>query len=166
MGYWMARRAFFSFHYANDIWRVSQIRNSWVTQDRETAGFWDAADWEKVKRAGDGAIKRWIDRQLDGTSVTVVLIGSETAERTYVRYEIARSHERGNGLLGVRIHRLKNSRGLTSSAGRNPFDDFYVQRNGSRTYLSETYPVYDWVSDDGYPNFADWIEEAASDVGR
>jgi hypothetical protein len=54
----MARRVFFSFHYERDIWRASQIRNSWVTKpDREYAGFWDAASWEEVKKKGDEAIK-------------------------------------------------------------------------------------------------------------
>jgi hypothetical protein len=162
----MARRVFFSFHYATDIWRVGQIRNSWVTKDRETAGFWDAADWEKVKRAGDEAIKRWIERQLDGTSVTVVLIGSETAERRFVKYEIRRSYERGNGLLGVPIHRMKDQLGFTSAAGRNPFEDFLVEEYGARKRLSEICPVYDWVLHDGYENFADWIEDAAVQVCR
>ena len=61
----MIRRVFFSFHYERDIWRVSQIRNSWVTKpDREAAGFWDAAKWEEVKRGGDAAIKKWINEQL------------------------------------------------------------------------------------------------------
>lgn len=162
----MARRVFFSFHYANDIWRVGQIRNSWVTKDRETAGFWDAADWEKAKRAGDEAIKRWIERQLDGTSVTVVLIGSATAERRFVKYEIRRSYERGNGLLGVWIHRMKDRFGFGGAAGRNPFDDFLVEECGVRKRLSEICPVYDWVLHGGYENFADWIEDAAVQVGR
>ena len=75
----MARHDFFSFHYQRDIMRVSQVRNSWVTKNNgTTAGFWDAANWESVKRGGDAAIKRWIEEQLDGTSVTVVLIGAET----------------------------------------------------------------------------------------
>lgn len=162
----MARRAFFSFHYQDDIWRAGQIRNSWVTQDREMAGFWDAADWENVKRGGDEAIRRWIENQLSGTSVTVVLIGSQTAERRYVRYEIKRSHERGNGLLGVCIHKLKDWNGQTSAAGTNPFEQFYIEDDGVRTSLSEMYPLYDWVSDDGYGNFAGWVERAARDAGR
>src|SRR5438309_1609781 len=73
----VARRVFFSFHYQRDIVRASQVRNSWVTQDRQTAGFLDAAAWEKVKRGGDAAIEAWIEDQLNGTSVTVVLIGAE-----------------------------------------------------------------------------------------
>ena len=95
----MARRVFFSFHYQNDIWRVSQIRNSWLTQSRQTAGFWDAADWESVKRGGENSIKSWIDNQLNGTSVTVVLIGSHTADRKFVKYEIEQSHAKAMAYL-------------------------------------------------------------------
>lgn len=47
----MARKVFFSFHYERDVWRAAQVRNSWVTKpDRETAGFWDSASWEEVKK--------------------------------------------------------------------------------------------------------------------
>ena len=84
----MARRVFFSFHYERDIWLASQVRNSWVTKpDREAAEFWDAASWEEVKKKGEEAIKRWIDKQLEGTSVTVVLIGAEIyARMSYNRW--------------------------------------------------------------------------------
>jgi hypothetical protein len=164
----MARRVFFSFHYERDAWRAAQVRNSWVTKpDREAAGFWDAADWEEVKKKGEEAINRWIDRQLEGTSVTAVLIGAETSERKYVQYEIRRSHERGNGLLGVYIHKLKNENGKTDNKGENPFSHFYyVEPNGKKTYLSEIYPIYDWVNDNGYANFGDWVEKAAKKAGK
>lgn len=163
----MARRVFFSFHYERDVWRANQVRNSWVTKpDREAAGFWDAAEWEKVKRQGDEAVKRWIDKQLEGTSVTVVLIGAETYTRKWVKYEIKQSCERGNGLLGVYIHKLKDKDGKTDTKGKNPFDLFYIERNGEKVYLSEIYPTYDWVDDDGYNNLGKWVEEAAKKVGR
>lgn len=50
----MARHTFFSFHYKRDIWRVNQIRNSWVTQGNTTADFWDDAKLgvsEKTRRS-------------------------------------------------------------------------------------------------------------------
>src|SRR5437867_4935474 len=97
----MARRVFFSFHYERDNWRAGQVRNSWVTRDREAAGFWDAAAWQEVKSRGDAAIRNWINEQLHGTSVTAVLIGAETASREYVLYEIKQSVARGNGLLDI-----------------------------------------------------------------
>jgi len=70
----MVRRVFFSFHYEKDVWRANVVRNSWVSKpDRESAGFIDAADFEKLKKQGEEAIKRWINGQLEGTSVTAVL---------------------------------------------------------------------------------------------
>ena len=108
----MARRVVFSFHCETDIQRASQVRNSWVTKpDREAAGFWDAAAWEEVKKKGEEAIKRWIDKQLEGTSVTVILIGAETSERRYIQYEINQSWNKGNGLIGAYVHNLKEQMG-------------------------------------------------------
>ena len=162
----MARRVFFSFHYERDIWRANVVRNSWVTQDREAAGFWDASLWEEAKKRGNEAIKRMIDKGLEGTSVTVVLIGAETTKREWVQYEIKESHNRSNGLLGVYIHNIKDRYGYTDSKGDNPFGRFYIERNGRRVYFSEIYPTYDWVNDNGYNNFGDWIEQEAKRAGR
>src|SRR6266849_904694 len=70
LGTVMARRVFFSFKY-EDVARAMVVRNSWVTQGREAAGFIDAAEFEELKEEGNNAIQAWIDDQLDGTSVTV-----------------------------------------------------------------------------------------------
>lgn len=163
----MARRVFFSFHYQRDSWRVNQVRNSWVTQG-ETNRFLDAASWEKVKKQGVKAIKRWIDGQLGGTSVTVVLIGKETASRKYVKYEIEQSYRRGNGLLGIYVHQLKNHSGETEwFAGENPFEHVVIGQGllFPKT-LASTVPIYDWIDDDGYRNISAWIEKAARSAGR
>ena len=88
----MARRVFFSFKY-KDVSRSMVVRNSWVAQGKEAAGFVDAANFEKIKRQGDTAIKRWIDNQLNGTSVTVVLVGQHTCGSRWVKYEIGTEKE-------------------------------------------------------------------------
>lgn len=103
----MSRRAFFSFKY-KDVSRAMVVRNSWVTQGKEAAGFIDAAYFEEVKRQGDTAIKNWIDNQLKGTSVTVVLVGAKTCSSKWVKYEIEKSKERGNGLLGIDISKIRD----------------------------------------------------------
>jgi len=162
----MTRRVFFSFHYERDIWRTNIVRNSWVTQDREAAGFWDASLWEEAKKEGDEAIKRMIDEGLKNTSVTVVLIGAKTSGRRWVKYEIKESHNRGNGLLGVYIHNIKDQSGHTDLKGNNPFDNFYIEKNGKKVYLSDLYPTYDWISNDGYDNLGSWVEKAAKAAGK
>lgn len=171
----MARRVFFSFHYQRDIWRVSQVRNSWRTRGVDSQTFLDAASWESIKRRGERAVTQWIDNQLSGTGVTVVLIGESTSERPFVKYEIQESHRRGNGLLGIHIHKLRDQRGGESYKGRNPFSHmsatieepgFFWGTTKKRVRLSSLYPVYDWVDDGGYQNLAGWIEKAAQKAGR
>ena len=164
----MARRVYFAFDY-EDVkdFRANVVRMSWVTQpNREAAGFWDAVDWEKVKRQGDDVIKRWINKQLEGTSVTAVLIGAETSDRKWVRYEVKESHQRRKGLLGVYIHNIKDKDGRTDKKGNNNFGEIDKDKDGKSIYFWQLYPTYDWVNDYGYNNFADWVEDAAKKAGR
>lgn len=132
----MVARCFFSFHYANDAWRVSQVRNiGFVDGNRPAADN----DWETVRRGGDPAIKRWIDSQMEGRSTVVVMIGSETAGRRWINYEIENGWQRGKAILGVRIHRLLDRFGFQSAKGNNPFDHFRI---GAQP-LSSIVPILD-----------------------
>ena len=146
----MTRKVFFSFKY-KDVSRAMVVRNSWVTQGKEAAGFIDAADFEEVKKKGDAAIVSWIDEQLKGTSVTVVLVGQDTCDSRWVKYEIEKSKEIGNGLLGIDVSKIKDLQGNTS------------EKCGS---IPQGYEFYLWNKDDGYENLGDWIEQAAKDAGR
>ena len=147
----MARRVFFSFEYSHDVSRANVVRKSWVAQGKEAAGFVDAAAFEEVKKGGDAAIKKWIQDQLQGTSVTVVLVGSHTCSSYYVDYEIQQSEARGNGLLGIDISKIKDFSGSTAQlCGQIP----------------KGYSFYRWKNDDGFHNMGDWIEDAAKAAGR
>jgi hypothetical protein len=142
----MARRVFFSFHYQNDIWRVNQVRNSHVVEGCAAAGFQDASLWEEARRRGDAAVKRLIDQGLEGTTVTAVLIGEQTAYRRYVDYEIDRSLGRGNALIGVRIHNLRDQYGRSSLPGPVP-----------QRLVAAGAPVYTWSD---ARSFGAWVEAA------
>lgn len=147
----MARRVFFSFKYEPDVSRAMVVRNSWVIQSKEAAGFIDAADFESLKRQGDAAIKRWIDGQLTGTSVTVVLVGEKTCSSRWVKYEIEKSKELGHGLLGIDISKIEDLQGNTT------------ERCGQ---IPSGYDFYLWNKNDGYHNMGDWIEKAAREAGK
>ena len=156
----MARRAFYSFHYNPDNWRASKVRNMGVIEGNRPASD---NNWEKVKRGGDAAIQRWIDGQMSGKSVAIVLIGSRTAGRKWIEYEIKKAWEDGKGLLGVYVHNLKDQDEEQSAKGQNPFDNFTL--NGRKLsavvkaydppYTTSTF-VYNYIKD----NLADWIETA------
>lgn len=146
----MARKVFFSFKY-EDVSRAMVVRNSDVIRGDEKAGFIDKADFEKVKKQGDQAIKNWIDNQLKGTTVTAVLVGQKTCQSRWVKYEIEQSIKRGNGLIGIDISKINNLQGNTSErCGKIPVG----------------YKFYLWNNDKGYENLEKWIEAAAKDAGH
>lgn len=158
----MGRRVFFSFHYQRDVMRIMQVRNSWVVRAGDDAQpFYDAAEFEQAQRRA-GGIENWIEEQLRGTSVTVVLFGAETSERHWVRHEIQRSVALNKGLLAIDIHRVKDPRYGTDIQGLNPLNVFL--KDG--VPLDRLYRTYDWVLHDGYTNMPVWIEEAARAAGR
>ena len=148
----MARSTFFSFHYQRDIWRVNQIRNLPNVLGKSAAGFADASLWEEAKRKSDAAIKKLIDDGLERTTVTVVCIGAKTAGRKYINYEIEQSIARGNGIIGIKIHHLKNEKGEIDDDGDIPYK---LTSNGYkvRKYTNAT-------------DLARWIEEAGQAVGK
>jgi MTH538 TIR-like domain (DUF1863) len=146
----MARRVFFSLEYS-DVTRAMVVRNSAVTKGKEAAGFIDAAEFEKLEKRGDAAVKAWIDAQLVGTSVTAVLVGAKTCTSKWVIYETEQSIKRVNGLLGIDISKIKDFNGHTTErCGRIPAG----------------YSFYLWNNDNGYENIGDWIEKAAKDAGK
>lgn len=137
----MAKRVFFSFHYQDVIdFRANVVRQHWVTKDdREEAGYFDASLWESTKRSGEESLKRLINGGLDGTSVTSVLVGSETYARRWVRYEIFKSLGKGNRLFGVHINGITGKDRQTKPLGPNPFDYLGVRfaQDGNSVSLFE-----------------------------
>ena len=163
----MARRVFFSFHYDNDITRSMIVRNSWVTQGKEAAGFIDKASFEQIKRQGTDAVHRWIDKQLEGTSVTVVLLGSETLNRPFVHYEICKSLQKGNAVIGVHINGLKDMRSLKTSNRANVHSIIGYYNDKTPAYFDEICDgIYDYSKQEGYKNLGTWIESAAKKHGK
>jgi hypothetical protein len=162
----MARKVFFSFHYTRDVRRIVQVRNSWVVRaNGEAQPFYDVAEFEEAKKRA-GGIEKWIEEQLKGTSVTVVLFGAETYDREWVRHEIKRSFELGKGILAIDIHKVKDPQLGADIQGKNPLDFWEIEQNGQKVSLSKLYKTYDWVDDDGYNNISAWIEAAAKAAGR
>lgn len=158
----MARKSFFSFHYTPDHWRVSQVRNMGALEGNSPVSD---NDWETVTKGGDAAIQKWIDGQLSGRSCVVVLIGSGTAGRKWINYEIKKAWDDGKGVVGVYIHNLKNSAGAQATKGNNPFAGFTVgtDKKDLSTIVKAYDPPYSTstnVYDHIKTNLAAWVEEA------
>ena len=145
----MARRVFFSFHYKY-VWKVNQIRSMPNIIGIAAAGFRDASLWETAKKKGDLVIKRMIDKALQNTSVTVVCVTYGATSRKYINYEIDQSLKKGNGLVAIQIHHLKDQNGNKGKPGSIPSQ---IKANG--------YSAYKYVKQE---KLAKWIEGAAQEA--
>lgn len=171
------RHVFFSFHHA-DILRTVLVRNMWVA-NKQTTRFTDSANYEKSRRQGQRAIERWIDTQMHGTSVTVVLIGTQTLNRQFVKYEIEQSIARGNGLLGIHINKLEDlnntikTERVTSNLDRYnellrawgyniPVSQQYKTKSYTHSPAATPNAYYNWIRN----NIGGWVERAALNAGR
>lgn len=160
----VARRVFYSFHFKNDFSRTQQVRNMKALEGNSLA---TPNRWEEIKQSGDNAIKSWINSNMDGKSCLVVLVGSETSLRRWVRYEIRKAWEDKRGVLGIYVHGLKDLNGNTSTKGNSPFSDLKVSEDGSLVTLGSIPPLKNpagATSKEKYAsiqnNIENWIEEA------
>lgn len=158
----MARKAFYSFHYKPDNWRAAQVRQMGIIEGNAPASD---NDWETVTKGGDDAIKKWINGQLVGKSCAIVLIGANTVGRKWINYEITRAWDEKKGVFGIYIHNLKDNDKKQSFKGGNPFDQFTLGTNGTKLSTvvkaydppySDSTEVYGYIKD----NLSGWIEAA------
>lgn len=151
---------FYSFHFGSDVMRVQQVRNIGSIEGNAPT---TPNDWETLKRTGKKAVENWIDQNMKYKRCIVVLIGSETASRPWVKYEIEKAWNDGKAIIGIHIHNLKCPRNGTSRKGANPFDSFTF--NDGRK-LSAVVPCYDPNPNNAYQdianNISSWINHAIS----
>lgn len=170
------RQVFYSFHFNNDCWRAGQVRNIGVLEGNSPVS---SSQWEEVKKKGDTAIEKWINDNMAYRSCVVVLIGSKTASRKWVKHEIYKAWKDGKGIVGIYIHGLENSLGEQDVKGANIFEQFCIDKtfnyivehrtpaDNNEVPLSQVCEVYDtpYISSKyvyGYikDNISDWVEEA------
>lgn len=149
---------FLSFYYDDDVMRVQQVRNMGVIDDKPLLS---PNAFEQIRRRGKAAIRAWIDENMKYKRCLIVLIGSRTAERPWVRYEIEKAWGDGKGVFGIHIHNLKDPRTGTSAKGANPFEGV---PSGGLLPLDWHVSVYDPPFYDAYNHIANniqgWIEAA------
>ena len=148
---------FYSFHYDNDVFRVQQIRNMGVVDGEEPVS---ANEWEQLKRKGSTAIENWIADNMKYRRCVVVLIGSDTSTRPWVKHEIKTAWEQKKGLLGIYIHNLKCPRTGQCAKGANPFLNWDVGTQSMAHLVSAHDPnPYDAYGDISR-NLQGWVATA------
>jgi hypothetical protein len=90
-------------------------------------------------------------------SCVVVLIGSETANRKWVKYEIEKAWNEGKGLFGIYIHNLKHPTDGITYQGANPFEQVSATKGkGIKCYNPNSWDAYNDIRN----NIEQWIEDA------
>jgi antiphage defense system Thoeris ThsB-like protein len=148
------RKAFFSFHF-DDIMRVNNVRNGWKISHPHSASnrsFYDSSLWEARKLENPESIKQLIRCGVMSTSTVCVLAGSETWDRRWVRYEIARAIIDDRGLLTVHINRINHHRTKgPHPTGRNPLAHMGIAKIRPNERLPPQYFLYEMdLVPDGY----------------
>lgn len=151
----MARKCFYSFHFEDDHWRAATVRNIGAIEGNEPASD---NDWEAITSGvdRDQKIERWIARQMAGKTCLIVLIGSATANRKWINYEIVKAWNDGLGVVGIYIHGLKNSAQLVGAQGANPFD--FITHGPSQRALSTLVKSYNPPGVDSKERYS-WIAQ-------
>ncbi|MED1790629.1 MULTISPECIES: TIR domain-containing protein [Brevibacillus] len=99
----MARKVFVSYHHANDQTKADYLRTTYGADntliDRSLKDAYDTVDNDEI-------LKLVRTYHLNDSTVTIVLIGSDTANRKWVDWEIYSSlrpygSRTRNGLLGI-----------------------------------------------------------------
>lgn len=139
-----------------DSWRASQVRNMGKVDDSST--FSDN-DWEEVRLKTDKEIKKWINSQMEKRSCLVVLIGSHTSGRKWIKYEIEKAYELSKGIVGIYINKLKDSEGKQSEKGANPFYSIYTSDDKRLSQFVTAYDPPSITSQGAYNDIKDNIEE-------
>lgn len=157
----MKRQVFFSFEYLKDNWRAAKVRNMGKIDNSSTISD---NDWETIRKDSDLAIKRWINSEMEKRSCIVVLIGSSTSTRKWVKYEIEKAMELHKGIVGIYINKLEDASGKQSKKGDNPFYSV-ITDNGQRlsnyvTCFESTFATSQYVYNDIKDHIEDLIEEA------
>lgn len=160
------RQVFFSFEYNKDNWRASQVRNMGKVSNDST--FSDN-EWEEVKCKSEASIKKWIKEQMQMRSCVIVLIGSTTYTREWVKYEIEEAYKQKKGLVGIYINKLEDRNGNQTNRGNNPFD-YVLDDNGEKLsknvrIFDSAYDISKYVYKDIANNIEVLIEEAIYKAG-
>jgi antiphage defense system Thoeris ThsB-like protein len=135
------RKVYFAFRY-KDIMRVNNVRQSGkigYDEERNPREFYDRSIWEQRSISDPGSLKKIMREGVDHSSVVCVLVGTDTWQSRWVKYEIARSVIDTKGLLAVHINGLPHVQTRASEkSGFNPLDIMGVyQGTNGHLYLAE-----------------------------
>jgi MTH538 TIR-like domain (DUF1863) len=132
------RKVYFAFSFS-DVMRVNCVRNTGKIGSRETKNyvraFYDRSIWEQRSITNENGLKDLMRKGVEHSSAVCVLVGSDTWQSRWVRYEIARAVIDRRGLLAVHVNGIVHHRRLARDAlGLNPLAVMAIGKAPSGLY--------------------------------
>lgn len=153
----MANKCFLSFHYKQDSWRVSQVRQIGAI---ENSLYWIRTNGKKSRKQAMMPSK--MDRrQHERQRMPCRTCGREDCQPPLGQTRDKESPKDGLGVLAIHVHNLKDSDGNQSSKGSNPFTGLTVDGEAvtgkvyDPPYTTST-NVYDYIKS----NIETWVSDA------
>ena len=131
----MHKNVFFCFDYQDFLdLRISIVNNQWLSEpSRDSRGFFEQNVWLSTLDKGEEATKKLLRDSIAETTVTVVLIGTDTFKKKWVRYVISYSLSIGHRIVGIHINGIQTENHETKELGLNPFDFLAIKYNDDGT---------------------------------
>ena len=114
----MPQKVLFVFDVEHDAHRVGQIGDMPTVVVKKLLS--DETQWARIRTKGDQTVQKLMDKAIDQTTATVVLIGGHTDKKDYVRCCIRETIRKGHPLVGIQIHHLEDEQGRVDNPGPKP----------------------------------------------
>lgn len=97
----------------------------------------------------------------------VVLLGTNILKISFVQYDICESIKRGNAVIGVYVHNIKDMLTGQISSKCNVHTEIGQYNDNLPAYFDKHNDViYDYKIDNGYENLGQWVESASKKNGK
>ena len=156
-----APKVFFGYDVRRDRTAARRVMERWRFKAGQALDLKDCLRAGPLRILATGMVQRRIDAKLRQSTATVIIIGTQTSTSTAVRFTIRRTHQLEKGMLGIYIGSHPSKGIQDEPRDPNPFERFWITREGHRINLAQIYPAYDWIADGGRFKLVEWIKAAA-----
>ena len=157
----MSKKVYFCFNHEEDADFVAIVKNSWVMKGLMDSGLYNDDEYKLFKNYNYNDLCRLINNKIEETDVTIVLIGENTLDNPIVKFEILKSYDIDNAIIGIDINRIINGDRHKPKVEIDPHKQIGEFFDNTPIYFDEICDeYYDYLMDDGFQFMGKWIENA------
>src|SRR5579859_5170838 len=91
----------------NFFFQSKRCKTKLVNNEGQKGPFIYKSLWLEAEAKGVQELKDLIEKSLIGTSISVLLVGSETSPRKWLKYEVVKSFTEGKAVLIIYLNRIR-----------------------------------------------------------